>query len=452
MRFAVLLSLSASALLAQSAMPFRIGVCTHFGQAKGYLPANVSVIKQAGADFIRDEVGWGGVERTKGELVAPAFADTFVDASIKAGLQPMLILDYGNRFYDKGDKPLSEEAIEGFVRYSEFMVKHFRGRVKLWEVWNEWDISIGGTSPGSAESYTKLLARVYPRIKAVEPSIIVMGGAMTSGGIARGWLEGMLKADALKSLDEVSVHTYNYSDTGRSRTPEAWAESMNKVQDMLRKYSGGKDVPLNVTEMGWPTQIDRRGTPPEISAAYLTRMYLLARTMSWMKGVWWYDFQDDGWRHAYNENNFGIVRPDLTPKPGYWALKDLGTFLSTARYAGRVETKDPEIWILRFRTAAGADAWALWSTHEDDGWQVTFRSSRPRPAPLTVREAGRGSFERPWGGRTGDDRASEAAPDRTDLVVRETPWIITGDLADVTVTEVRRREFPELIRTLQVLR
>jgi hypothetical protein len=332
------------------------------------------------------------------------------------------------------------------------MVKHFRGRVKLWEVWNEWDISIGGTSPGNAESYTKLLARVYPRIKAVDPSIVVLGGAMTSGGIAKGWLEGMLKAGALKSLDEVSVHTYNYSETGRTRTPEAWAESMNKVQETLRKYSGGKDVPLNVSEMGWPTQIDRRGTPPEISAAYLGRMYLLARSMPWMKGIWWYDFQDDGWRHAYNENNFGIVRPDLTPKPGYWALKDLGTFLSTAAYAGRVETSDPEVWILKFRTASGKDAWALWSAHEDDGWQVTLRSSRPQPEPVTVREVGRGSMERTWGGRNGEGRDAAAAPDRIDLVVRETPWIITGNLADVTVTEVRRREFPELIRTLQVLR
>jgi hypothetical protein len=287
MRSGLLILISASALLAQSAPPFRIGVCTHFGQGKGYLPANVSAIKQAGADFVRDEVGWSGVERTKGELVVPAFADTYVNASIKAGLEPMLILDYGNRFYDKGDKPQSEEAIEAFARYSEFMVKHFRGRVKLWEVWNEWDISIGGTSPGNAESYTKLLARVYPRIKAVDPSIVVLGGAMTSGGIAKGWLEGMLKAGALKSLDEVSVHTYNYSETGRTRTPEAWAESMNKVQETLRKYSGGKDVPLNVSEMGWPTQIDRRGTPPEISAAYLGRMYLLARSMPWMKGIWW---------------------------------------------------------------------------------------------------------------------------------------------------------------------
>jgi hypothetical protein len=69
-----------------------------------------------------------------------------------------------------------------------------------------------------------------------------------------------------------------------------------------------------------------------------------------------------------------------------------------------------------------------------------------------VREVGRGSVQRPWGGRDGEGRDAAAAPDRIDLVVRETPWIVTGNLADVTVTEVRRREFPELIRTLQVLR
>lgn len=432
---------------------FRVGVCTHFSQGKGELPGNLELIRQAGIRSIRDECTWRDVEREKGHLEMPGLCDKYVRAAAAAGLENLLILDYGNRFYDGGDKPLSMEALEGFARYAEFMASHFKGVVRLYEVWNEWDIGIGRTTPGTAESYVKLLAEVYPRMKRIDPAITVYGGGMTPGGVRGGWLENMLKAGGLKHLDELSIHTYNYSYTGRERTPEAWAEWMNQVQNLARKHSGGKDVPVTVTEMGWPTQIDRRGTPAEIAAAYMARMFLLARTMPFMKGIWWYDFQDDGWRHSYNEHNFGLVRPDLTPKPGYFALSDIAGLVATAEYLGRVDVGDPEIYILKFRRPKDGDVWAAWSAHEDHGWQITLRTERPARQPVGLREIGRGSLQRSWGARdwAGDTKV-ESKPDELRLVIGPMPWLITGNLDGVGVTAVTQREFPELLRGIQHLR
>ncbi|HET8548489.1 MAG TPA: hypothetical protein VFL57_10815 [Bryobacteraceae bacterium] len=448
-RIPLLISLGAwlSAFCALPAeRPFIVGVCAHFGQGKGHLPGNLSLMKQAGVVSFRDELAWRSLERARGQLQVPQQFTDFILESVKQGLEPMLILDYGNPFYDKGDKPLSPEAIEGFVRYSEFVVTHFRGKVKHYEVWNEWDIGIGGTTPGTAEDYVRLLAAVYPRIKKVDPSIIVYGGAMTPGGIRNGWMERMLKAGALNSLDQVSIHTYNYSNSGRERTPEAWASWMKDIEALIDKYRGGKKYPLVVTEMGWPTQIDRRGTPPSVSADYLARMYLLGRTIPAMRGIWWYDFQDDGWQASYNENNFGLVRPDLTPKPGYFALADISRVVGTAEFVGRVETSDPEIWVLRFRTADRKGVLAMWSAHEDDGWQITLRNNG-NLSPLVVTEVGHGSVTREWGARNwAEARTAAAIPNELQLVVRGTPWVITGDLADVSITEVKRREQPEAMR------
>lgn len=432
---------------------FRVGVCTHFSQDKGLLDANLSTARQAGVTAIRDEVGWGALERTKGQLVMPEEFDRYVNRAVETGIEPLLILDYGNRFYDSGDKPLSDEALEGFARYSEFVVGHFKGKVKLYEIWNEWDIAIGSKTPGTAESYAKLLKAAYPRIKKIDPSITVLGGAMTPGAVRGPWLEQLLKAGALSALDEFSVHTYNYSNSGRERSPETWANWMQQVQELLRKYSGGKEVPLHVTEMGWPTQIDRRGTPPEVAAEYLARMFLLARTMPFLRGIWWYDFQDDGWRYSYNEDNFGLVRPDLTPKPAWFALAGVAALVGKAEYIGRVDAGDPDIHILKFREPGAGDTWAIWSTHEDDGWQVTLRSAAPQPAPVTITQVGRAAIQGDWGTREWDAarRAPVVAGELT-LVVRGMPWLVTGNLEGVTVTGVRRREFPEATRLLQFLR
>ena len=49
-------------------------------------------------------------------------------------------------------------------------------------------------------------------------------------------------------------------------------------------------------------------------------------------------------------------------------------------------------------------------------------------------------------------RAAPVEPNQLELVVRETPWLITGDLGGVTVVEVKRREFPEAMLAVQFLR
>ena len=46
----------------------------------------------------------------------------------------MLILDYGNRHYDHGDKPLSEEALEGFVGMLNFAQEVYN--TVMSPVWN----------------------------------------------------------------------------------------------------------------------------------------------------------------------------------------------------------------------------------------------------------------------------------------------------------------------------
>ena len=56
-RMLTLLALLPMAGLADD--PFLVGACTHFGQGKGLLGANLSVMSQGGIASFRDEVGWG---------------------------------------------------------------------------------------------------------------------------------------------------------------------------------------------------------------------------------------------------------------------------------------------------------------------------------------------------------------------------------------------------------
>lgn len=432
---AALVGLIVGVVRAGEKPPFYVGVCAHFGQGKGIPRLNLELMKAAGINSLRDELSWGGVERTRGQYaISPQMSATFRRAA-ELGIRPMLIFDYANRNYDRGDRPRSGEALEGYTRYAEFLVRHFGSDVRLYEVWNEYDIGIGMPEQfrkgGSAEDYVKMLRHVYPRVKELDPGITVVGGAPTPGGVGGGWLQQIVKLGALDCCDVLSIHTYNYGAKGPHRTPQAWCTWMQQVQQMLRRHNRDREVPLLVTEMGWPTHVGKsNSTPPELSASYLGRLYLLARTLPYMRGVWWYDYQDDGWNAEHNEHNFGIVRPDLTPKPSYYVMADVAQLAARGEYLDRLETDDPALWVLRFRLD-GQQVWAAWSA-DDRPRQILLQTSTPE-WPLLSRELGRPPVERAWGYRdwAGRGRHNKLVPNQAAIVVGHRPWLIRSGMDNV---------------------
>src|ERR1035437_563859 len=80
-----------------AADPFVGGACTPFRQGKGLLKVHLSIMRSAGISSFRDEVVWRAIERTKGQYEMPPAWDEFVNEGRKTGIEPLLILDYGDR-------------------------------------------------------------------------------------------------------------------------------------------------------------------------------------------------------------------------------------------------------------------------------------------------------------------------------------------------------------------
>jgi len=66
-------------------------------------------------------------------------------------------------------------------------VKSFKGRVKRYEIWNEWDSGCGMSrwGKGRLDDYFRLIKFVYPRLKKIDPEARILVGAVTSGGVRK---------------------------------------------------------------------------------------------------------------------------------------------------------------------------------------------------------------------------------------------------------------------------
>lgn len=437
-----LCALSAATLFAQQDIQpkFYVGTNTHYGQNKGFIEKGIESMQFGGINSIRDEFYWGVAERKKGELVLDeryGYIGTLKDA----GFNPLIILDYGNHNYANGGGfPQDDESVKAFARFCGFAAKNLKGKASFFQIWNEWDGGCGMPAKFNGQQtyagYAKLLKASYKAIKEQDKNAKVVINSICRGNKD---FEEMLKAGTMNYCDILSLHTYNHSEGKLHRTPEAWYGRLaNRVAPIIRKYNNGKDKDLFVTEMGFTTPTIWLGYSYNQSADYAARLYLLARTIPWLKGIWWYDFQDDGIDESNAENNFGTVRANFTPKPSYYAISGVADIAKYADFVCKIDTGNPNVYILKYKLG-NEDILAMWNCNEDKIECVRFTTTEQNPKDLTLYLAGSQKINMPFGIRQG----SKLIPNKIDFSLGQRPLIVRGDLSKLTYEKTTTYPFVE---------
>jgi len=408
----------ATAVVAQDS--FRIGVNENVparGPAKGNSEQLIETHRHLGLNSMRSVVPWQQIERQKGQYAVDAHLsamDNYLLQARSKGIEPLLFLGYGNALYDGGGFPKSAEAQDAFVRYASFLANRYKGAVKYYELWNEYDIGVAipGHPRGDAESYTSLLKKIYPALKAVDPGIVVLAGA--TSGVDLGFVVGMLKAGALTSMDAVSVHPYVYPSS-----PEKALPPIDKLQTEIRRYSGGRDIPVYATEIGWMNFKGPKGSDEELVANYLARVFLLFPTRAFMKGVWWFDRIDDGADPDQGGHHMGLYRHDHSEKPAICALQQMSKMLDEYKPVS-VQQQGRQIWVAKFSSTQGF-LFAVWSETPDAQPKVKIEAAHS--AAMTARGVCRDVSV------TGDGTGS------INTVITGAPLLLTTSADSITVKQ-----------------
>ncbi len=224
-----------------------VGLSVHlFAHARTEI---LELLKKIGIGSIRDDISWGRVEKEKGVIKPFPEYDITADAVKRLGTEPLLILNYGNGFYDNGKNPHSDEAISAFARFCYETAKHYRGIISKFEIFNEYNLLAFNPERRDQADYTSMLKAAYKAIKTANPDAVVCTAGTCNGHPA--WLKGILDCGAYEYFDAVGIHPYCssqgpvYPDHGRVR------EEVEEYRKIIRNY--GKEKPVTVTEIGWKT-------------------------------------------------------------------------------------------------------------------------------------------------------------------------------------------------------
>lgn len=393
----------------------------------------VQLIAEAGFHWLRQEFPWYDIEISgKGNFEDCRFPpchsawdkyDQMVDLADAYQLEIIVRLSSPPDWSRAAGSALGAFAPpDNFTDFADFAVavaERYQGRLRYFQIWNEpngndeW-----GYQPVDPEAYTRLLCETYQRLKAVDPSIVVLAAALTPtnelGGAnpnGRGgnnlsdliYLQRMYAAGAKDCFDIMSVQGYGLfsGPTDQRMRPININYGRNQFVRDVMVSNGDAHKALWISEMNWNAVPDGLGVPyGQVTEATQARYAPLAYQRAQAEWPWvgvtafWFFKRADEAEKNEPWYYFRMAEPDFTLLPVYESMKAY-THQTPIMYPGWYQEDHwavawSEGW--RLSTDPGATFGVLQQADTPDQW-LRFTFSGTDLSIITVRGPRSGVLE-----------------------------------------------------------
>jgi hypothetical protein len=275
------------------------------------------LMEKAGVGFIRMDFLWNDIEASRGHFNFDKY-DRIVDTLARHNIKILGLLEYTPDWSGKkwNDAPPQDD----YITYALETVRHFKDRVKYWEIWNEPDSKIYWNPQDDMKAYSLLLKETSQALKAEDPTCkIVMGGLSAYWPIN---LRKIYKIAGRESFDIVNIHPF--TDPIRKDSLKLLKNNYLGVYQVMVK-NGDADKPIWFTELGCPGTDNPRfngwwlGRNPteEEQAAWVDEVYGEPLRWKGVERIFWAFFRDTKHHFKNGVDYFGLVHEDFSPKPAY---------------------------------------------------------------------------------------------------------------------------------------
>ena len=261
------------------------------------------------SNFRTGDSGWGAVEPEEGKWTWERLDQqmSYLEGQhIEFG--GILI---GSPKWNLKDRPgsLPVNNLAGWSTYVSEVVKHCKGRVKNWEVWNEPPNFTGHDQ--TAADYAKIVVAAYDAAKEADPSCFV---GMATKSVDIHYLEQAIKAGAKKHFDYVTLHPYEVLNgiADNSGTESVYLHIVPTLRKMLAAQDPtGANVPVIFTELGTDAKKGEERQAAALVKAYTMGIAQGVACIQWFEGM-------DG-----DSGPMGLLKSDGTPRLSYTAMDQM---------------------------------------------------------------------------------------------------------------------------------
>lgn len=319
------------------------------------------MVSQIGVKKIRLQSGWMKTEQQEG-VYDFSWLDTIVDKLLSLGMEPWLNLSYGNPLYTDvarvtfgavGCPPIgTKREMTAWLNYVKAAVQHFKGRIHLYEIWNEPDVSYSWKHYDgekredrdmrrNAREYGEFARDTALVIKETDENAEVAAFAL--GKIANlEFVNNALSTGLSEVIDYVSFHIYSSTDNKRAQMIRSLNSIVHQHNPRIRLLQG---------ESGAQSRSDGHGAMKRFAWTQDKQTKMLLRTMlcdlhadiaftsyfSTMDMIEALHGRVDNKASYLDYGYFGVISAEFdadgratgtyTQKPSYYALSTLASLL-----------------------------------------------------------------------------------------------------------------------------
>src|SRR4051794_1615910 len=311
--------------------------------ARGYSPHQVlPLLDRTGATVYRMDIPWDYAEPSPGVWHWDSF-DRAYRALRDGGVRPLAVARSAPR-WAQDDKSIScglgtlpencqgppaPDHVGDWEEFVRRLAERYPGLAGV-EVFNEPNYAINNWRPqADPVRYTQVLEAAHAAVKSVHAGMpVVFGGLLNVDDganprnmSAQRFLRESYAAGARGAMDAIAIHPYGYLDPRRPADPESPYHRMLADMRAVRRQAGDELTPFWITETGYPTgPAWLHGVTPEVQADRLAETIRLALSEPDVSAVLLHSLIDRGDDPNSVEDDFGVVRADLSPKPALSAI------------------------------------------------------------------------------------------------------------------------------------
>ena len=290
----------------------------------------VEQLRELGVGWVRTDILWSDVYR---ENAPPDFSqyEPVIDLIRSNGIRVLALLHYNKEKEAVGGDPIWNRppaSIDEFAEYVHAAVSRFKDRIRHWEIWNEPNHpEYWSAPPDGLRLYSRLLTASHAAAKAADPGCTVLNGGITLD-IPEG-VRNLYQHAGKNAFDVLSVHPF--LDPADASVESKFEALLRDLRSIMRE-NGDAGKKIWITEIGCPGLPD--GAPEQAwfagkamyegeQADWLRTIYGWRDENPDVEKVFWAFYRDTRGMFPDATNHFGLVRFDLSPKPAFYALKEL---------------------------------------------------------------------------------------------------------------------------------
>jgi hypothetical protein len=315
----------------------------------------------AGANWIRDRMRWGGMETARDRYGEDTTYDSAATVQARQGLKVLQVFHDTPRWATDPnlDGPRASGRFPRDLRvlfdFCQAMAQRYHGRVPAWESWNEANITAFGGH--TIDEMCSLQKAAYLGFKAGDPNVLVCWNVYAGSGTPL-HSRGVIENEVWPYFETYNIHSYD--------RPEQYAQRFAPA----REAACGRPIWITECGVGLPAKSDAPWselTPEDelkqatfIACSYASSLYAgTSRHFFFILG-----------NYRERDIQFGVLRQDQTPRPGYVALAAVGRFLAGATCLGRyANAGNPAIYAYAFRACPDGrqrDVLVAWAQADGD--------------------------------------------------------------------------------------